>query len=73
MPMEMVARAKGSPMMRPTEKDDRPWFPYPFSILRSDGEPREPYEGISPEQRRAGGAKGVLRAAEEPRERGAGL
>jgi hypothetical protein len=23
MPMEMVARAKGSPMMRPTLKDDR--------------------------------------------------
>ena len=46
-PIEMVARANGSPMILLTLKLERlPPFPYPFSILRSDGEPREPYEGI---------------------------
>jgi len=39
LPMEMVARAKGSPKMRPSEKDVRPLWPYPFSILRIEGEP----------------------------------
>ena len=38
-PMEVVARAKGLPKMRPREKEVRwPW-PYPFSILLSEGEP----------------------------------
>lgn len=38
-PMEVVASAKGLPKMRPSEKEVRwPW-PYPFSILLSDGEP----------------------------------
>jgi hypothetical protein len=48
MPIEMVASANGSPIMRLALKLERlPPFPYPFSILRSDGEPREPYEGIT--------------------------
>lgn len=63
MPMEMVARAKGSPIMRPALKDERPplLLLYPFSILRREGEPREPYEGMwsGPD----GSVKGILRGA----------
>lgn len=57
MPIEIVASANGSPMMRPTlkEEDGRPPLLYPFSILRKDGEPREPYEGIT----RSGGSREV--------------
>ncbi len=38
MPMEIVARAKGSPIMRPTLNEARWGWPYPDSILRREGE-----------------------------------
>ena len=47
MPIEMVARAKGSPMMWPKLKFRAP--PKPFllpSILRSEGDRSEPYGGM---------------------------
>jgi hypothetical protein len=50
-PMETVASANGSPMMRPTLKVARPPPLYPDSILRREGDPREPYEGIEGEAR----------------------
>lgn len=43
MPIEMVARAKGSPMMRPALKEERPPWLYPCSIFCRDG---LPYVGI---------------------------
>jgi len=57
--MEIVASAKGSPMMRPIENEDRPLCPYPLSIFPRDGEPREPYEGICSGARAVGRAQGT--------------
>ena len=45
--MEMVARAKGSPMTLPTLTVPlRPYWAREVSIFLNDGECREPYDGI---------------------------
>lgn len=46
MAIEMVAKAKGSPSTLPTWMPLRPYWPRECSIFRSDGECREPYDGI---------------------------